>query len=162
MFAGDNVGEGYVFVEGQTSKVPTVTATPIGERTSDHSFVKTTHELFKDGYAGVSEYGDEVTYSANVRPKKYAPDTIDTTKKTLPLLSPKKDFTWVSTLTEDGEVRYDYFLKNKTNTVAPSGCTVAPAGGKRRTRRRRRRRSTRRNKRRMSGRRRRRLTRRKR
>lgn len=39
MFAGDNVGEGYV--DGQPE--PTVKATLIDEKTSDHSFVKTTH-----------------------------------------------------------------------------------------------------------------------
>lgn len=52
MFAGDNVGEGYV--DGQPE--PTVTATLIDERTSDHSFVKTTHtpsaDTTKTAHAG--------------------------------------------------------------------------------------------------------------
>ena len=66
MFAGDNVGEGYI--EGQPR--PNVKAGPIAEKTSDHSFVKTTHELLKDGFADVAEYdGKVVTYSSKQVPK---------------------------------------------------------------------------------------------
>jgi hypothetical protein len=67
MFAGDNVGEGYIV--GQP--IPIVKAELIAEKTSDHSFVKTTHKLLKDGFADVPEYDENgiATYSSKQRPE---------------------------------------------------------------------------------------------